>query len=145
MQEFTGGTERFLIVEPATGETSERVAIGDVEMEIARLWDQYGTSTDGSTLLTRTSEGQATLWVEEATGTRRTILEAEGPKDYSFNSASWSPDEEWILLQDSEGRLIIVAAEGDPNPRVVAESSNGWMTASWFMPGRTEGTRDPSR
>jgi hypothetical protein len=144
VQEFGPSGERFLIIDPETGDTVDRVPFDRPEAErepISR--EPTPVSQDGSTVFAEGGRGEPRLLVESAGGTERTVLEAEGPADYRFEWVAWSPDGRWILLQDSEGRLIVVSAQGDPNPRILAEDIDGWMAAAWFIPGYVEGTWDP--
>lgn len=144
LQDYGPASDVFRIVDPATGETIERVPF-DLEKRAAEPY-RTGNSTasaDGSTVFTDGDRGNVRLVVRDSAGTDRTILEAEGPKNYWFEWSTWSPDGAWILVQDSEGRIIIIAAEGDPNPRILVEGVDGWMAAYWYMPGHSEGTWDP--
>ena len=48
-------------------------------------------------------------------GRERTVVSLDGPGGYQFGEPQWSPDERWILLSDTEGRLLIV----DPDRREI--------------------------
>lgn len=70
-------------------------------------------------------------------GPARTLLAAEGLRDYAFLHARWSPDGEWVLVLDSVDRLLLLRAAGDPVPRVVA---TGVDQPAWYVPGHHRGT-----
>ncbi len=69
-------------------------------------------------------------------GEKQTILKLDDDvsSTYSFFDMQWAPDGEWVLLSDSEGRLLIVAADGDPSARILAGKGSGY-TAAWHIPG----------
>jgi hypothetical protein len=64
-------------------------------------------------------------------GTTRTVLSASGPDDYSMWGAQWSPDGRTIVVFDSARRAIAVAADGEPNPRVIATNAD---RLAWYQP-----------
>jgi DNA-binding beta-propeller fold protein YncE len=66
-----------------------------------------------------------------ADGATRTVMTASGPDDYSMWGAQWSPDGRTIVVFDSERRAIAVAADGEPNPRVIATNAD---QLAWYQP-----------
>jgi Tol biopolymer transport system component len=144
VQDFRGESQAFRVIDPETGTTLNRVTMDQTDTPRDPVGRDLYTAPDGSEVYTENDPGSPRVVVQSPTGVDRTILEVEGPKDYSFNQATWSPDGEWLLVQDSEGRLLILAAQGDPNPRILVDDSDGWSPASWFIPGYTEGTWDPN-
>jgi hypothetical protein len=58
---------------------------------------------------------------------QRTVLSLEGPDDYYVDGAAWSPDGRWIVIGDSTSsgpRLLVVSAEGDPQPRILVDNAS---------------------
>ncbi len=144
VQEFRGESQAFRVIDPETGTTLNRITGDQVDTSRDPVGRDLYTAPDGSEVYTEQDPGSPRVVVQSPTGVEHTLLEVEGPKDYSFNQATWSPDGEWLLVQDSEGRLLILAAQGDPNPRILVDNSDNWSPASWFIPGYTEGTWDPN-
>lgn len=80
-------------------------------------------------------------------GDERTVSEIATDGRYELRSARWSPDGEWILVADSEGRLLVVGVDGG-DPRVLLESEDDpwrWQEAfvAWHVPGESWQTVDP--
>lgn len=60
------------------------------------------------------AEDSTAVTIGDADGSNeRTIVSLDGPTHYQFGEPQWSPDEQWILLSDTEGRLLIL----DPRRR----------------------------
>jgi hypothetical protein len=144
VEEFRPNGEWFRLVDPDTAETVERVGFQQTSLGREPIpIRKFEENADGLTLLVEGPRGEPRLEVYGNGSVERTILSVDGPADYWFNSASWSPDGEWILLQDSEGRVLIVSPDGDPNARILTDDVDSWMAASWYIPGYEEGTWDP--
>lgn len=145
VQEFGPRSEVFRIVDPRTGETIERVPF-----EESPAYDRpiqmhpFGESPDGLLVDVSGSRGEPELVVFERAGADQVVVSAEGPADYWFEWATWSPDGRWILFQDSEQRLIVVGASGTPGPRILVDDVDSWMGAAWYIPGYEHGTWDPT-
>ncbi len=141
VEEFGPRGEAFVLVDPDNGEVVERVDFRmDEEGPPGRDMVVY---EEGPNVFIDGRRGSAQLILETASGTERVLLEAEGPADYWLDWARLSPDRAWVLVQDSEGRLLVAATEGDPNVRILAEDVEGWMAAAWYIPGYDEWTWDP--
>ncbi|MFQ5966550.1 MAG: TolB family protein [Acidimicrobiia bacterium] len=67
--------------------------------------------------------------------THELISVTEAPPSYAFFESQWSPDGQFVLTADSEGRLIVIRAEGAPEPRVLADRHEGHGAAAWYIPG----------
>lgn len=81
---------------------------------------------------------RASIAVQGRDGSIRTVVEAEGPTDYRFTAAVWSPDGRWILASDSAGRLAVVPADGAAEPRLLVESGReAWAGSqlAWHVAG----------
>jgi hypothetical protein len=141
IEEFGPRGEDFRLVDPTTGETVDRIAFQLDEGGPAGR--DFAVYEDGLNVFIEEDRDAAQIILEDAEGNERIALEAEGPADYRFDWARLSPDRRWALIQDSEGRLIVIATEGDPNARILAEDVDGWMAAAWFIEGYEEGTWDP--
>ena len=142
IEEFGPSGEEFKLIDPASGETVDRIEFRTDEVggPIGRDFVVY---EDGNNVFVDGDRDVSQVILEDSDGTERVALEAEGPADYRFDWARLSPDREWALVQDSEGRLIVIATEGAPNARILAEDVDGWMAAAWYIEGYEEGTWDP--
>ena len=135
VRRFAAGSSQFASIDPATatvtttGTTLPNRLPGLVSPSTSQT--RTFERLDGSTVRVRGHDGRPELRIVKGSSTR-TILKAKGPDDYGFDTASWSPDGRWILVRDSEDRLIIVAADGPPQPRVLATHASNPV---WYQPG----------
>lgn len=74
------------------------------------------------------------------------MLEVDGPADYSFKTPDPSPDGRWLLVGDSDGRLLVVDANGSGprNARVIAKLPNPKSAGGFFGPEYGHGAYDYS-
>ena len=72
---------------------------------------------------------------ESVSGDQRVIATLDGPDSYQLGSPQWSPDGRWILVSDTEGRLLILSEDGaqiralvppDPGRRWIEEPLLTW-------------------
>jgi len=48
-----------------------------------------------------------------------------------------------VVVVDTEGRIILASASGDPRPRVVAETGHEYeVIMAWYVPGNAAYTVD---
>lgn len=88
---------------------------------------------DGAVVSTTFDEkGRAEVSVAEPGGIRRVVFRTRGPDDYGFWSAEWSTLGDHVVVQDSERRWIVVRAEGDPVPRILATDAE---RVAWLQTG----------
>lgn len=124
------------VLDAATGQELDRFA---VTWETITWPTDRTERADGARLLASgMREGRAVLEVRDADGATRELLRVEGPRDYGIVSAQWSPDGEWVLAADTRGRLFVVAADGEPGPRLVADIGGRaapWVLPAWWMEG----------
>ena len=144
VEEFRPSGESFRLIDPDTGDTVERVPFEQTQVirEPIRI-NAFAESRDGLSVEVDGSRGEPRLVIYGEGTAERTILSADGPADYWYDWATWSPDGNWILVNDSEGRVLVISPTGDPNPRILVEDIDSWMAASWFIDGYEEGTWDP--
>lgn len=122
------------VIDPSTGDEVDHVALpGET-----RSWfpDRSDRADRGRLLVPVARDGVALIRVRDPEGATRELLRLEGPRDYSFVSAQWSPDGQWILGADTRGRLFVLAADGDPGPRLVAETDGRdtpQVAPAWWM------------
>lgn len=124
-----GGPPRMIVVDPATGAVVDRRPVKD-----AGATDLVGgpERQDGSLLMTESGEpGQARLSVQAPGGSSHVVATVEGPVDYGFTFATWSPDGRHAVVADTEERLLVVEVEGgDGTIRVLVDDASGpaWGT-----------------
>jgi hypothetical protein len=138
----------YVLIDPATGEEVDQVPAGDLEDFDARPLPYPGSSrqerADGAQLRTEGIRGGKSSVVVRLDGQDQTILAIEdAPSDYRFYEAQWSPDGEWVLVSDTEGRLLIVGADGNPGARILVDDLDEWgPQAAWYIPGNDTYTVD---
>lgn len=130
----------YVLIDPATGREVDRVPIetGTDGAPKTYPYDLRRRRPDGAVVFTDWArDGAAVVRVRFADGSERTILSVEnGPRDYNFPDAQWSPDGSRLLISDSAGRLIVAGVEGNPDPRVLVEGLETWaFGAAWYIPG----------
>lgn len=141
-QSFEGFGPETVVIDSETGTELARVpASPEDELDEPRMGFEMAFDrierADGALLATNSDfRGGASVAVS-LDGTRRILWEVEdAPQDYQFQNAQWSPDGNWILVSDSAGRLIILAAEGPANPRLLVErNEDGYSVPGWYIPG----------
>jgi hypothetical protein len=133
---------QVVLLDPETGDELDRLRWRDPDGEGIWAW-QRARREDGARLLyEQRLGGEVVIRIRQPDGELRELLRLEGPADYAIVDAQWSPDGEWILATDSRGRLIVLAAAGEPAPRLLAESE-GFPTAAWTIEGDSTYTVDP--
>jgi hypothetical protein len=132
--DFSSMTSRYLLIDPASGEVVDAIA-ADVDEPKPLAWESQSTRADGAVLITDGGRGTTAVKVHVPNEEPTTILSADGPQDYSFDVATWSPDGRWVLVVDSEGRILVVGESGTPAARLLAEGASRWMNAAWYIPG----------
>ena len=128
-----------VLVDPATGEITPQTTL---PLRIGGALTFGGSSApvvrgtferpDGSTVRVRHTDGHPEIRIAGGSNPR-TVLKVKAPRDYDFSNVSWSPDGRWILVVDSEQRLIVVAADGPPRPRILARNV---VDPVWYQPGQ---------
>jgi len=130
----------YLLIDPATGTEVDRIRQADQTGATGPFPTPSGNRQerpDGATVRTEgRQDGEASVIVR-VDGSEQTILSVEGaPSDYGFIEVQWSPDGEWVLVSDSEGRLLIVGADGTPGARVLVDGLRPYgAQAAWYIPG----------
>jgi len=78
------------------------------------------TSPSGERAFTWSDRGKAHLAID-GPGGERELLSVTGPEPYAFVSTPvWAPDWSWILVQDSEGRLLLVTPTEPAHTAILA-------------------------
>ncbi len=121
---WPGGGERVFI-DPGTGrivrrETLDEHAPPSSPGQEAGHW----VRVDGARIVTTHEGGRARLDVVAPDGRATQLLSVEGPRDYAFYDALWSPDGRYVLLSDSRERLIVVDPDGG-SARLLATEAYG--------------------
>lgn len=133
VERWSGSVDEELVLDPATGEVVDRrVRPDDDGSDDARdhgppawEWD------DGSRVVVGGADRES--WVERLgpDGPPERLLTVHGPRGYRFDDATFSPDGDWVLVTDSEERLIVVPAGGGP-ARLLTE--DGGANPVWWQP-----------
>lgn len=136
---FRDGPPTALVLDAGSGEVVRRMRPDRDVPRPGDPWDPWDrhTGPDGSELDARSDDGHAELLVIGPDGGERVLLSLDGPRDYRVRPAGWSPDGRFVLVIDSAGRLLVVSAAGDPQPRLVADDVS---EAAWYLPGSDFGT-----
>jgi hypothetical protein len=129
----------YVLIDPATGSEVDQVPAGDnlVDGPLPYQGVARQERADGAKVRTDGIRGGTSSVVVRVDGKDLTILSIEGaPSDYRFYEAQWSPDGEWVLVSDTEGRLLVVGADGTPGARVLVDGLEKWgPQAAWYIPG----------
>lgn len=132
------GQPEVVLIDGESGEELDRAPATDPDPDPAIAWQRERQErADGSRLLlSGGAGGQAAVRVRDPDGRSRDLLAVEGPEDYRFTSAQWSPDGDWVLVADSRGRLLVIADDGDPGARILATADGDiGMAFAWYIPG----------
>jgi len=132
---YEGPVPEVIVFDAATGAELDRVEWrgGGPGEEWSR---ERLSRPDGARLLLGEGvPGRAVVRVREPDGSTRVLFRSDGPQDYTVTGAQWAPDGRWVLVADSRGRLLIVAAEGQADPRIVADHATGFGGFAWHIPG----------
>lgn len=130
------GVEVGRYTEPFAGEPVERSGPGVAER---------ARRADGAVVSARSvsDAGRAAVTIRYPDGTTSVLLDVEGPRDYRIEFAQWSPDGSWVLASDSEGRVLVLRAEGDPAPRILVADVYEYSPPAWYIPGNATYTWQP--
>lgn len=100
-------------------------AVNDAVPEAKRTRGYRG---DGTLVrLADISEDKAQLALTPPGGATKTITTLDGPDSYQFGRPQWSPDGRWILVSDTEGRLLIADEQGNIRELLPANPARRWI------------------
>lgn len=105
------GPEQALVVDPATGQVRDTGEFPGIPPDFVP--SLRATSHDGHATLAYDKDGAAV-----------TLIDVEGPRQYSFWDYGLTADETFAWARDSEDRLLVVAVDGSGGPWIVAEDVN---------------------
>ena len=128
------------LIEPVEGGAFETASYeGDPNFLFS---GQRQTRQDGTRV--RIDGAGTTVVLSSPDGSTRDLFGSDtAPSNYRLNEAQWSPDGEYVLVVDTEGRIIVASASGDPRPRVIAETGHEYEgTMAWYLPGHATYTVD---
>ena len=130
----------LVVIDPETGALLQDLALTDSDKPpdetLIELRARRMVRADGTRLLLDGPERG--IRARNADGSERGVLVPDGPRDYGFVDAQFSPDGDRVLARDTEQRLIIVGADG-VNPKLLATDATD---AAWYVPGYTTYTVD---
>lgn len=139
-EEFGGPV--VMVVDPVSGQELDRIGL-DERTGPGRLFEAdraRAEREDGARVLTARRD-PVSVAVRLPDGETRVLFEVDrAPRDYAFFRGQWSPDGGWILVEDSHRRLVVMGADGEPGPQVLAVEASG---AAWYVPGHDAYTIDP--
>ena len=122
---------RVLVFDPDTRRVLERI---EAEAPLLDHADPAGgPRADGARILVNRSGRTATLGIAPVAASPIEIARVTGPPGYGFSDPRWSPDGEWILVRDSNERLLVVQARVGTPLRVLADRV--WAGYAWHVPG----------
>jgi hypothetical protein len=122
-------------VDAATGRIIGRQPANDENK--AAVIERNQRSTDGASITTEDAgRGKPRLVVRDTSGGSRTVFATVGPRDYRFEDAVWSPDDRYVVVADSEHRLLVVDVESSsPRARVLITNASWPAWSSWSVAG----------
>jgi len=126
---YSGQSPVYQLIDPSSGEIVGTAPFGEDGLKT----DTY-ISQDGSTVFPDNARGTAQIRVAPTVGPIQTVLTVKGPRDYGFGTTIWSPDGQWILAIDSEGTILVLGADGEPGPAILASGGSSWMGVAWYQP-----------
>ena len=96
---------------------------------------------DGTEIDVGDIDERAMIAVYPAKGRPVPIVTLDGPSSYQCGRPQWSPDGQWILFSDTEGRLLIADAKGTRLRELLpADTGRRWIEPpflTWHQ-GRTQ-------
>lgn len=89
---------------------------------------QPAPTPEGAEVVVTADGGRLTIALDDEVGSR-VLFDGEGAPDYGTEPFPpiWSPDWEWILVND--GRLIVVTVDDPPVARILVEDTSSWTSA----------------
>jgi hypothetical protein len=123
VERYVDSGEERLTIDAGTGEVLDQRITPISPSPPVEEPDDRSIRADGTRVVTDGADGIALLRLVPPSGRPRTLLEVTGPRDYAFWQAEWSPDQRWILVSDSEDRLLIADPETG-NARLLVENAS---------------------
>jgi hypothetical protein len=111
--------DEVVVFDAQTGDEVRRSTLGDPEDQIADR---------GIEVVARTRDGSLTVTIR---GTGDVVWQTDAPENYHVRTGIVSPDGAWVALVDSTGRLLVVSADGEGEPRVWADGVSTWDGIVW--------------
>lgn len=133
VERWAGSGEEELVLDPETGDVMDRRLLPpDDGAEPAGVGNSPAWERDdGSRLVTGGTDREAWVELVRSDGEASRLLQVEGPRHYRFDDATFSPDGEWVLITDSEERLLIAPTGGGPT-RLLTQ--DGGTEPVWWQP-----------
>lgn len=117
-----GSVPQEVVLDPRTGREIDRQPVREREPRSP----EPSRRGDGTVAY---AGARASLYVRAPGGSARLLIAPAGPRDYAFVAVSWSPDGRFLLVADTERRLLVVTAEGAPQPRLLVKDAE--PAAAW--------------
>ena len=131
VQAFGPDGNHVLVLDPDSGRLLERIRVA--EPLHARRDPAGGARADGARIDVTRSGRTATLRVAPAGATAFEVARVSGPPGYGFADPRWSPDGEWILVRDTNDKLLVARAAEGAGLRLLADRV--WMEYAWHVAG----------
>lgn len=139
--ESLGWTDDGRIVVTLYGERGAEYEVLDrssADVSTTGTWDEAGPGTvprpdasPGADGVTVRREGGRVVVTNRIEGATVTLIDAEAPASYDFWEQRWSPGRGYLLLVDSEQRLVVVPSDGSSPAMLLAEDVRA---PAWWMP-----------
>lgn len=111
--------ERFVLVDPATGERS--LTTLEVEPEPRGMTPPWTDHEDG----------RLRVAIGERDAEQNVVWEVEAPDTYDIRAAVVSPDGTSVAMTDSEGRLLVAPTDGSVAPLLWSEQVGRYTDIIW--------------
>jgi len=133
-EERNGSTPVLLIEPEAGGGVEPARSAGEPRF----LWPEQRTRRDDGTRVDTEDDGRGVVLRSDDGATRVIVHPDEAPSNYRFIDPQWSPDGRFVLVTDTEGRLLVVTAEEEPEAYVLVETGidgHDVGVAAWYIEG----------
>jgi hypothetical protein len=145
---YKGFRLTVVVYDPESGAQIETFALSEAEGRptVESGVQELFTSDDGfdGGFFGGGSDGAHTVWVARDPEGDDRIISRKAPGNYYFSSAMYSPDRKWLLIRDSDGRLLIGDEQNDVRELTSIDDEEEYYAGfgspqglAWFQPGQS--------